>query len=216
MIFRTRLKVCCMASPEDIRLAVAYGADALGFVGPMPSGVGPLSISRITELVPLTPPPVASVLLTSKLTAPEILFEARECGCNTVQIVAHIDPAEYPALRRIRALRFLQVVHVEDRASIALAKDYAGLADALLLDSGRPSQDELGGTGRTHDWGLSAEIVRSVATPVLLAGGLDASNIVEAVRTVRPYGVDLCSRIRTDGKLDEAKLKAFAEALAAA
>lgn len=212
---RTRLKICCMTSPQDIALAVRYGADALGFVGPMPSGVGPLPIARIAELVPGVPPPIASVLLTSKMTAAAILAEARDAGCNTVQIVDHIDPAEYAGLRRIRALRYIQVVHVEDRASVELARDYARYADALLLDSGRPSLPvpELGGTGRTHDWSLSADIVRAVETPVFLAGGLDAFNVAEAVRQIRPYGVDLCSRIRTDGQLDEAKLKAFVTAL---
>jgi phosphoribosylanthranilate isomerase len=164
-------------------------------------------------MVPFVPPTVASVLLTSKMTAEEILAEAAATGCNTVQIVDHIAPDHYPRLRQNKVLRFLQVVHVEDRASIALAEAYAGLADGLLLDSGRPAQAELGGTGRTHDWSLSAEIVRRVAKPVYLAGGLDASNIAEAIRQVRPFGVDLCSRIRIDGVLDEARLSAFVGAM---
>lgn len=213
---RARLKVCCMASVAEVRLAVRHGADALGFVGPMPSGVGPLPLPTIAGMVPAVPPPVASVLLTSRVSAAEILGEARDAGCNTVQIVDHIDPGEYAALRRIRALRYIQVVHVEDEASIALAKDYARYADALLLDSGRPALAELGGTGRVHDWSLSARIVSAVECPVFLAGGLDAGNVGEAIRQVRPFGVDLCSRIRSDGRLDEAKLAAFVAAMQAA
>lgn len=215
---RTRLKVCCIASVGDIRLAISHGADALGFVGPMPSGPGTLPLGAIAALTPLVPPPVASVLLTSKTTAVDILAEVRESGCNTVQIVDHIDPEHYAALRRVPALRILQVVHVEDRHSVALACDYARFADALLLDSGRPSLavPELGGTGRTHDWGLSAEIVARARKPVFLAGGLDAGNVTDAVRQVRPYGIDLCSRVRTEGSLDEAKLAAFVKALASA
>lgn len=217
-MIRTRLKICCMASAADIGLAVAHGADALGFVGPMPSGVGPLPIAAIAGLIPLVPPPVAAVLLTSRTRAADILDEAAATGCAIVQVVDHIDPGEYAGLRANPALRFLQVVHVEDRASVALARDYARLAGGLLLDSGRPALDvpELGGTGRVHDWSLSAEIVRAVDRPVFLAGGLDAGNVGEAVRRVRPFGVDLCSRVRTGGRLDAAKIAAFAAALAAA
>lgn len=215
---RTRVKICCMRSPEDIALAVRYGADALGFVGPMPSGAGTRTLSSIAEIVPHVPPAVASVLLTSKLTATEILAEARDVGCNTVQIVDHIDPAEYAGLRRIRALRFLQVVHVEDIQSVRLAQEYSRFADGLLLDSGRPSLGikELGGTGRVHDWALSADIVQTCAVPVFLAGGLDGSNVAEAISTVRPYGVDVCSKLRTDDVLDETKLAAFMQAVATA
>ena len=90
--------------------------------------------------------------------------------------------------------------------------------DALLLDSGRPalSVKELGGTGRVHDWAISAELVRSVSVPVFLAGGLNASNVADSIRQVRPFGVDVCSGLRTDGKLDETKLAAFVEAVASA
>ena len=112
----------------------------------------------------------------------------------------------------------IHVVHVEDEASVALAADYARRADALLLDSGRPSLavPELGGTGRAHDWRLSARIVAASSVPVFLAGGLAPGNVAEAIRAVRPYGVDVCSRLRSGGALDAAKLAAFVRAVAAA
>lgn len=212
---RIRLKVCCISSIAEARLAVALGADALGLVGPMPSGPGTLPLAAIAGIVPHVPPPVASVLLTSQITAEGILAEARQTGANTVQIVSHIDPAEYRALRRAPVLRFIQVVHVEDRTSLALATDYARVADALLLDSGRLSLPvpELGGTGRTHDWSISAAIVKAVEKPVFLAGGLNTGNVREAVAAVRPYGLDLCSGVRTEGALDPDRLAAFVAAL---
>ncbi len=110
------------------------------------------------------------------------------------------------------------MIHVRDHASIDLAIAAASRVDALLLDSGNPAavQRELGGTGRTHDWSLSREIVQRVATPVFLAGGLNAANIARAVGEVGPYGVDLCSGVRTGGSLDPQKLRAFTAALAAA
>jgi phosphoribosylanthranilate isomerase len=121
---------------------------------------------------------------------------------------------EYPALRRaLPGVRLVQVIHVEDDGAVALARDYARLADALLLDSGRPSAAEFGGTGRAHDWSVSRRIVEAVEKPVFLAGGLNAGNVAEAVRQVRPFGVDLCSGVRTDGALDAAKLAAFTAAL---
>ncbi len=87
--------------------------------------------------------------------------------------------------------------------------------DALLLDSGRPSAEvpELGGTGRIHDWSVSREIVRSVGVPVILAGGLRSDNVAEAVAAVVPFAVDVCTGIRTNGRLDPVKLEAFAQAL---
>ena len=88
---------------------------------------------------------------------------------------------------------------------------YAPHVHAFLLDSGRPNAAvaELGGTGRAHDWGVSAAFVRASEKPVFLAGGLSAGNVAEAIGRVRPYGLDLCSGVRTDGRLDGAKLAAF-------
>lgn len=129
----------------------------------------------------------------------------------------HIDPAEHKRLRaRAPTLRIVQVIHVEDAGALDLIAPYAATTAAFLLDSGRPSASELGGTGRAHDWVFSAEFVRRSPRPVLLAGGLHAGNAAEAIHKVRPYGLDLCSGVRTDGKLDPAKLAAFIAAVSAA
>lgn len=87
--------------------------------------------------------------------------------------------------------------------------------DAILLDSGNPTLavKELGGAGRTHDWSVSRAIVESVRVPVYLAGGLRAENVGAAVEAVRPVGVDVCTGVRTDGRLDDLKLQAFILAL---
>ena len=128
---------------------------------------------------------------------------------STVQIVEHIDPREVEELARLLPhVRRVQVIHVEGPEALALIPAYAPHVHAFLLDSGRPGAavPELGGTGRTHDWSVSARFVRASPRPVFLAGGLDANNVTEALRQVRPYGIDLCSRVRTDGKLDVMKL----------
>jgi phosphoribosylanthranilate isomerase len=213
---RTRLKICCISSHEEAALAVAAGADALGFVGPMPSGAGIVADELIAEVAPRVPPPVTAILLTSRTDPEAIVAHAQAVGVGTVQIVSHVAPAAYPALRRAAPrLKLVQVVHVEDETSVALAETYAALADALLLDSGRPSAAvaELGGTGRVHDWALSRRIVERARVPVFLAGGLNPGNVAEAVAAVRPFGVDVCSGLRREGRLDAAKVRAFTRAL---
>ena len=113
------------------------------------------------------------------------------------------------------AVRIVQVIHVVGPESVEEAMHVEETADALLLDSGNPSLvvKELGGTGRTHDWTVSAELCRKVRVPVFLAGGLNASNVREAIATVHPFGVDVCSGVRSGGKLDPLKLSAFAAAV---
>jgi phosphoribosylanthranilate isomerase len=213
---RTRLKVCCIASVEEARLAVSAGADALGLVGPMPSGAGVIDEELIREIALTIPPPVARFLLTSAETADEIAEAAETAAVDTVQIVRHIAPEEYPALRlRLRGRRLVQVVHVEDAAAVDLARRYAPLADALLLDSGRPraATPEFGGTGRVHDWRISREIVAAVGKPVFLAGGIKPHNVADAIAAVRPYAVDVCSGVRVDNRLNAARLAALVAAI---
>ncbi|MBM3568292.1 MAG: phosphoribosylanthranilate isomerase [Alphaproteobacteria bacterium] len=213
---RPRLKVCCIASRAEAALAIGQGADALGLVGAMPSGPGPIADDRIADIVAAVPPPIATFLLSSRQEAEGLAEHVRITGANTLQIVDHLDPSQYPRLRRLLpTTRLVQVIHVQGAEAVALATDYARLADALLLDSGRPGAPfaELGGTGRVHDWRISRDIVARVEKPVFLAGGLNPGNVAEAVATVRPFGVDLCSGLRSEGRLDPAKLAAFTAAL---
>lgn len=216
---RTRIKICCISSLEEARLAIEHGADAIGLVGPMPSGPGVIDNGLIAEVAPTVPPPVATFLLTSE-TAPEaIIAHVKACGTNTVQLVDHIAPADYPALRAgLPGIQLVQVIHVAGSHSVDEAMTMGRLVDALLLDSGRPSLSikELGGTGRVHDWSVSRAIVQTCPCPVFLAGGLRPENIGRAIREVRPYGVDLCTGVRVDGRLDPGKLRGFVAEVARA
>lgn len=213
---RTRIKLCCIASPDEARVAVAAGVDALGLVARMPSGPGPIPDARIAEITSLVPPPVATFLLTSETTADAISAHIRATNPSTVQIVSHIDPRESERLAEIEPhVRRVQVVHVEGPDVLRMIPVYSPHVHAFLLDSGRPNAAvaELGGTGRAHDWAVSAAFVKASDRPVFLAGGLSAGNVADAIRTVRPYGLDLCSGVRTDGHLDPARLKAFVRAV---
>jgi len=212
-----RLKVCCVASVAEARLAVSLGADALGLVSAMPSGPGVVADDVIAEIAAAVPPPIATFLLTARQDAAGIAAQARRSGANTVQLVDALPLGAYAELRgALPGVRLVQVVHVLDDASLAEAEGAAAHVDALLLDSGNPrlAVKELGGTGRVHDWALSRAIVARSPVPVFLAGGLRAANVAEAVRQVRPFGVDVCSGVRTDGRLDAAKLAALVAALA--
>ncbi len=216
---RTRVKICCIASVAEARTAIAAGADAIGLVGQMPSGPGPITDPEIARIAADTPPPVATFLLTSEITADAILAHAERTRPAVVQIVSHIDRRESARLaERTPHLRRVQVVHVEGSDALDLIAAYAPFVHAFLLDSGRPggAVPELGGTGRIHDWSISAAFVRASPVPVFLAGGLTASNVGDAIRRVRPFGVDLCSGVRSNGALDPHKLGDFMRAVATA
>ena len=210
-----KLKVCCMKSVDELQLAAKYGAHAIGLVGDMPSGPGIISDEEAMQFAIAAPNGLETFLLSSRTTAEDIAAHIELVKPTTVQLVWHLDPAVHRQLATLTNVKRVQVIHVEDQSAIELAQSYASFADALLLDSGKPTAAtiELGGTGRTHDWSLSRRIVETVDLPVYLAGGLTPSNIQEAVETVAPYGVDLCSGVRTDGKLDEQKLAAFTQNL---
>jgi len=214
-----RVKICCIASIDEARLAVAQGAAAIGLVSEMPSGPGVIDLDTIQRVARATPPPVATVLLTSRTDPAGLIDHVKQSGANTVQIVDAVPAAAYAALRQaVPQVKIVQVVHVTGDRSVDEAVGLRGQVDALLLDSGNPTAavKELGGTGRVHDWRLSRRIVTESDLPVFLAGGLNADNVGDAIRAVGPYGIDLCSSVRTDDRLDAAKLTRFMAAVGAA
>ncbi|HEX8915939.1 MAG TPA: phosphoribosylanthranilate isomerase [Humisphaera sp.] len=213
-----RVKVCCIASPEEAALAVRLGAAAVGLVSAMPSGPGPIAESAIARIVPTVPPGVATFLLTCRTAADAIVAQQRRTGANTLQLVDAVPPAELRAIRAaLPGVALVQVVHVTGASAVDEALAVAPLVDAILLDSGNPklAVKELGGTGRRHDWAISRRVIEVVDKPVWLAGGLTAANAAEAVATVNPHGLDVCSGVRTDGRLDAAKLAALFGAIGA-
>jgi phosphoribosylanthranilate isomerase len=218
---RTRVKICCLASLEEAQRAIRAGADAVGLIGAgaMPSSRRAIDDRAVAEIAARIPPPIATFLLTSETTAAGIAERVTAAGVSTVQISSYLGPGESAQLRKLLpATRLVQVIHVEDRSALDLIETYSPNVHAFLLDSGRPSLPTpvYGGTGQTHDWSISAELVRRSPLPVFLAGGLHAANVGAAIRTIRPFGVDLCTGVRTDGKLDSHKLDAFIGAVRSA
>jgi phosphoribosylanthranilate isomerase len=207
-----RVKICCIASIDEARLAIAAGASAVGLVSEMPSGPGPIPESLIAEIAATIPPAIGSFLLTCKQDVDSIIEQQRRLRTNTIQICDRLESGTHRDLRKaLPGISLVQVIHVTGEEAMAEAIGMAADVDAILLDSGnqRLAVKELGGTGRTHDWNLSRQIRERVSAPVFLAGGLKSENVAEAIRTVEPFGVDVCSGVRTTGELDPSKLGAF-------
>ncbi|SRR5260221_8423973 len=216
---RPRLKVCCIQSVEEARLAVRLGAAALGLVSEMPSGPGVISEWAIAAIVRQIPPPIAAFLLTSRQDTAGIVEQQRRTRVNTIQICDRLQEGRHRDLREaLPGIALVQVVHVTGPESLDEARAAASEVDALLLDSGNQglAVKQLGGTGRRHDWGLSRRIREAVPVPVFLAGGLRPENAAEAIAQVAPFALDVCSGVRTEGRLDEAKLARLVEAIATA
>ncbi len=208
----TRIKICCISSIEEAGLAVSFGASAVGLVGHMPSGPGPIPDDLIQKIATTVPPPVATFLLTSETSVNKIIEHHQRTNTNTIQIVDSLSDGNYAQLKEsLKNVKIVQVIHVLNEMSVDEAVRISGMVDALLLDSGNPNLKikELGGTGRVHDWRLSRMIREKSKCPVFLAGGLNPGNVQRAIEEVEPFGVDVCSGVRTGGKLDIQKLRSF-------
>ncbi len=205
-----KIKICCISSQEEAKLAISLGADVLGLVAKMPSGPGTIEDDLIKKIVTVIPDGIDSFLLTPKTKPDEIIAHHRITGTNSIQLVDAVSVFDYAILREnLPNIKLIQVIHVKDESSVHEARKYDKLADMILLDSGNPNLaiKELGGTGRKHDWRISKKIVENVSIPVFLAGGLNPENILEAIEEVKPYGVDICSGVRLYGKLNPTLLK---------
>ena len=211
-----KVKICCISSIEEARLAVAYGAAAIGLVGRMPSGPGIITDELIHAIAKTVPPPIQTFLLTSETTTDNIIEHHKKVNTTTIQIVDALSGREYHKIREaIPNVQLVQVIHVFDEGSIKEAIEISEFVDAILLDSGYPNLPTkvLGGTGKTHNWDLSKKIREKISLPIFLAGGINKDNIKKAIEHVQPYGIDLCSSVRTNGQLDESKLEELFKAI---
>jgi phosphoribosylanthranilate isomerase len=207
-----RVKICCISSEEEARIAINSGASAIGLVAWMPSGPGPISDDLIRQIAKTVPPPVATFMLTSETSVVKIIEHHRRTNTSTIQIVDKLTSGTYDQLKlALPDTKIVQVIHVIDESSIDEAFVISQMVDAILLDSGNPKLKikELGGTGRVHNWKLSRRIIEIVKCPVFLAGGLNPDNVKQAIDEVGPFGVDVCSGVRTDGHLDRKKVELF-------
>jgi phosphoribosylanthranilate isomerase len=206
-----RVKICGIRRLDDALAAAEYGADELGFlVGQKHTSPDFLEPADAAAIVRALPPSVSTVLVTHLAEPDDIVALAAEIGVTSIQLHGDTSPDQAATIKeRVPQIKIYKAIHVIDAQSINTARQYT-LADALVLDTLDISTDRVGGTGRTHDWAISRQIVEQLSIPVILAGGLTPDNVATAVRHVRPYGVDVNSGTKgSDGYKDNAKLKRF-------
>lgn len=209
---KLRIKICCISSIDEAKTAIEFGAAAIGLVARMPSGPGPIPDDLIKQIALTVPPPIGTFLLTSETSVNEIIKHHKRTQTNTIQIVDQLSSGTYSQLKAaLPSVKIVQVIHVIDEKSVDLAIKISEHVDALLLDSGNPNLKikELGGTGRVHNWKLSKQIRDNSKCPIFLAGGLKPENVRLAIDEVQPFAIDVCSGVRTNGKLDKQKLAEF-------
>ena len=209
-VFDPRIKICCISSIAEAEIAIKMGASAIGLVSEMPSGPGVISMETIKLIAAYVPPPIATFLLTSKQDVNDIIKQHKSCRTNTIQICDSLTFGTHKDLKdALPGISIVQVIHVNGEKSIAEALAIQNDVDAILLDSGNQSKKvkELGGTGKTHNWEISCKIREMLDIPIFLAGGIKPDNIAQAINQVHPFGIDLCSGVRTNDKLDEIKLQ---------
>jgi phosphoribosylanthranilate isomerase len=216
---RPRVKVCCIQDEAEAWMAIREGADALGLVSAMPSGPGVIEEITIAAVAAAVPPPVATFLLTCARDVESVVAQHGRARTTAVQLC---DRLEHGSLCELRAalpgVRIVQAVHVTGPEAIEEAVAAARDAHAVLLDSGDRSGavPRLGGTGRRHDWAVSRRIREAVDIPLFLAGGLTPDNVAEAIDEVGPFALDVCTGVRTAGRLDRLKLRSFVYAAGSA
>lgn len=202
---------CVQAGAEAIGVAVATGAD-------LPAEVPEATCAEIFAALEGR---AQRVLLVVTPTEEETVEYVRRLQPDILQLCGNRLPATPELAAQCRAvrpgLRVLQAVGVDGPGAIDRAKYFADFCDMLILDSIAPGIAGIGAAGRTHDWSIDAEIVRSVPCPVVLAGGLDAENVKAAIKAVHPWGVD--SFTRTSDRLPDGgsrknieKVRAFVQA----
>ncbi|MFT7520449.1 MAG: phosphoribosylanthranilate isomerase [Kiritimatiellia bacterium] len=213
----TEIKICCMRDAREVELALKWGATALGFVVTADNGPGVISLDVARPLMRQVGDRAERWLLTVHTDLHAIAGQIAALEPSHVQLCDAIDLSHYAALKsRFPNVSLLQVVHVTGPDDVRRAVQLEQHVDGLLLDTGAvvDGQRQLGGTGKTHDWSVSRDIVRAVSVPVWLAGGLGPDNVVAAMQMVGPAGVDLCSGVRDhDYRLDGDKLRAYLAAV---
>lgn len=205
-----RVKICGIRDLDEARMAVSFGADALGFlVGLNYRTDDELDLRAAQRLMAEIPPFVSSVLVTHQVDLNWVAQACQQSGCTIVQLHGDFALAQIPELRgMVPNVRIIKTVSVVDERAITHAALAAQQADAVLLDSRTATR--IGGTGRVHDWAISARIVQAIEKPVILAGGLKPDNVGNAIEVVKPFAVDVNSGVEfPDGSKSPQKLENF-------
>ena len=203
----TKVKICGITNLEDARLAIEWGADELGFNFYAGSAryIAPDAAKEIVEKLPRS---TSTVGVFVNMSMNGILEVSKIAGLTAIQLHGDEDGDFVRAIRRKAGLKIIKVIRIGP--VVSFIHDPFLDAHAVLLDAFSPN--ERGGTGRTFNWTVAKELTESFSR-VYLAGGLNAENVAEAVRTVQPYAVDVASGVESSpGKKDPEKIAAFIKA----
>lgn len=207
------IKVCGIQNPEEALGAVAAGANTIGMLLGVPDYVeDKITPGEAKRIVEALPDGIRTVMVTHLPERDEIIRIAEYTGVTTIQIHDDMSPEDMKRLReKLPEIEIIKTVHVRCEDAVKKAKEYEAFCDMILLDT--MSGNRIGGTGETHDWNISKEIVDELNIPVILAGGLTPGNIGDAIRKVKPAGIDANSGLEDDdGAKDFDKIWVFAEA----
>ena len=208
-----KVKICGLTNLNDALAAISYGADAVGFlVGQVHHSTGHfISQGRASEIVSQLPPFCSTVLVTHLARPADVISAAKIAKVSTIQLHGETTPKEAEEIKhQLPYAKIYRAIHVFDDQAVEDAQRYRGFVDGVILDTAIKETGQVGGTGRTHDWKVSRKIVETVSLPVILAGGLNPQNVLQAIETVHPFAVDVNSGVSNrDGTKDHQKLRLF-------
>lgn len=206
-----KVKICGITNWEDAEFAINNGADALGFLVDIPPCAEKIDKITAKQIILKIPSNIETFLITASTNVEHIIALGKEVNPAVIQIIPDLDLKDLKKIKRkLPNKKVAKVVAVTDKSAINNAKKYSKIADIIMLDS--KIEGQTGGTGVTHDWGISAKIVKECKVPVFLAGGLGPNNVSKAIKKVYPYGIDANTKLnKTLGKKDPAKVKKFVE-----
>ncbi|MCL9816592.1 phosphoribosylanthranilate isomerase [Natronocalculus amylovorans] len=194
-----RVKICGLTDSADLRAAVEAGTDAVGFISEVPVDT-PREVDRsqAAALIAETPPFVTATLVTMAETPEEAVSIVRTTRPDALQLHGSFDSEELGFIRAETGIKLIQTI---DHTETDRAAELDQVVDALLIDS--TDESGAGGTGETHDWAATGELVESLTSPVILAGGLTPDNVAEAVSIAAPFGVDVASGVEAEGGIKD-------------
>ncbi|MCX8072796.1 MAG: phosphoribosylanthranilate isomerase [Candidatus Binatia bacterium] len=213
---RVRIQVAGVSSLEEALFLERLGVDALGFTVRLPEGIhDDLTEAKARSIVQALPPFVATVAITYVRDGRSAIELARYLGVTALQLHGDFPAPELEMVRvALPHLKIIRAVSVTGPEAITVARSWERRVDALILDTYDPATGRRGATGKTHDWNVSAEIVRSVRLPVILAGGLTAENVGAAIRQVQPWAVDTHTGVEDAfGRRDFRRMEEFVAAV---
>jgi phosphoribosylanthranilate isomerase len=214
-----RIQIAGVSSLEEALFCESIGVEALGFTVRLPTGVHDgLTEAKARSIVAALPPFVTAAAITYVGAAREAVELCRYLGVAALQLHGEFPTHDIAVIRAaLPHLKIIRAVHVTGDEARARARSLERHVDALILDTFDPDTGRGGATGKTHDWNLSRALVEASRVPVILAGGLNAANVAEAIRLVRPWAVDVHTGVEdADGRRSFEKLRAFVAAVRAA